>query len=341
MKEIIALEKMIEDEEKRIAFARHQLGEHESGTNKLTAMIKASTETKLEESLVSLELHHSMLDKLLAQDIEKLEEDERLKEAIKRKNYFKYQKVRLKRDIVSSNDEKLEAMMIIDELPSEVQFEDKELFDLAQKTIELNLRVHEGLDKELNEITKKFNELLKNCKDSDISEITLLNTQIPILILHFSVLLSNILENIEERNLAEFHGFPKYEDWWITELWSSHQAYFGLYKWKDIVSNLCISSDQKRAWEVIFANWIFVKKMLNGKGKLAYEYNFAFDTLLKDFAKLEEELSNPNILAMESIVEKITAKEDFSTVNDTHNIITPYLIFKRKRLDYKDDNNGK
>ena len=36
-----------------------------------------------------------------------------------------------------------------------------------------------------------------------------------------------------------FAGFPKYQDWWIRELWSSHQAYFALFKWKDIINNLC------------------------------------------------------------------------------------------------------
>ena len=34
---------------------------------------------------------------------------------------------------------------------------------------------------------------------------------------------------------SKFAGFPKYEDWWLKDLWKSHQAYFALYKWKNII----------------------------------------------------------------------------------------------------------
>lgn len=337
MKEIVALQELVESEEKRITFARRQLSDHESGANKLSAMIHASTETKLEDSLELLEKHQSMLDELLKQDIEELEEQERLKEAVQRKNYYKYQKVRLKRDTVRSNDEKLEALMIVDELPDGVNFEDKEIFEIAEQTIGLNLRVHEELDNTLKEITKKFQDLIKNCEEENVRELVTLNSLIPILVLHFSVLLSNIKENIEENNLPEFRGFPRFEDWWIEELWESHQAYLGLYKWKSIITGLCITSDQTRAWEVIFSNWIFVKKMLNGKGRLGFNYNFAFDSLIRKYAELEEEISSPNLLAMDTIIQKLTARIDFNTVSSEHNMVTSYLEYKRSKLNYSDN----
>ena len=75
--------------------------------------------------------------------------------------------------------------------------------------------------------------------------------------------------------------------------------------------------------------------MLNGKSKLAFEYDFAFDSLISSYANLEEELSEVNLISMESIVKSITKNEDFTTVTQNHNIITPYLEFKRKKLDYK------
>ncbi|MCK5111452.1 MAG: hypothetical protein KAQ94_08015 [Arcobacteraceae bacterium] len=335
MKEIIALQNLIEEEEKRVAFSKRQLAEHESGESKLTAMIKASTETNLDKAAELLAKHQSMLNELLQQDIQKLEEEERIKEAILKRNYYHYQKVRLKRDKTRSNDIKLEAMMIVDELPSEINFEDKEIFELAEKIIELHLRVHEDMDQKLEDIKKDFTNMLKNFKEEEISDLEMFKYRIPITVLHFSVLSSNIKENIEEDNLAEFKGFPKFEDWWIKELWTTHLAYFALFKWKAIVSSLCITSDQKRAWEVIFADWIFIKKMLNGKGKLAFELNFAFDSLIRTYAGLEEELDDGNLSSMKSIVQNLTLREDFSKLDKHHDMITSYLKFKRKKLDYK------
>jgi hypothetical protein len=160
----------------------------------------------------------------------------------------------------------------------------------------------------------------------------MLNYRIPLLVLHFSVLLSNIKQILEENNDACFRGFPKYEDWWIDELWSSHQAYFALFKWKSIISNLCITKEQKNTWSNIFDEWLFVKKLLNDKGSLAFDFHFAFDSLLTKHAELEEELIDKNLLAMESIIKEITKKEDFTKVRKNHNISTSYLAFKRNKL---------
>ena len=335
MKAIIALEELIKGEEKRVALLKRQLSEHESGTNKLTIMAKASTESSLAENSNLLDQHRAKLDELLKQDLKELEKEENLKAAIERKNYYHYQKIRLKRDKISSNDVKLEAMMIIDELPNDVHFEDKILLEIATKTLELDLRVHEDIEQELETIKNEFEALLKDTKDENINELGLLKFQIPILVLHFSVLVSNINENRKIEKLPEFGGFPKYEDWWIAELWLSHQAYFGLYKWKSIIKNLCNTSDQKRAWEVIFANWVNIKKVLSGKGKLGFELNFIFDTLIRNYSGLEEELSKIILTTMESIVKDITAKEDFTRSKD-HNLVTDYVEYKREKIGYVD-----
>ena len=335
MKAIIVLEELIKGEEKRVALLKRQLSEHESGTNKLTIMSKASTESSLVENSALLDEHRAKLDELLKQDLKELEKEENLKAAVERTNYYHYQKIRLNRDKVSSNDVKLEAMMIIDELPNDVHFEDKILLEIATKTIELNLRVHEDLDQNYAIIKKEFEDLLKDTKDENINELGLLKFQIPILALHFSVLVENIKENRERGKLPDFTGFPKYEDWWIAELWQSHQAYFGLYKWKSIIKNLCNTSDQKRAWEVIFANWVNIKKALNGKGKLGYELNYIFDTLIRNHSGLEEELSKIILTTMESIVKDITAKEDFITSKE-HNLVTDYVEYKREKIGYVD-----
>lgn len=331
MKAIISLQELIKDEEKRIKVAKQQLAAHESGEIRLSFLEKSSTENTLDELGGKLKQHQQMLNELLSGDLEQLEEEERLKAAIERKNYYHYQKVRMKRDKTVPNDLRLEAMSIIDELPENIDFDDQKLYDIAEKVIELDLAVHDSTNKLFQEIKKRFDTYLEKLDKESIDDLGMVNFYIPIIVLHFSVLVSNIKENIQEENLPEFKGLPKYEDWWIQELWQSHQAYFALFKWKSIVRNLCISADQKRAWDKIFSNWIFIKKLLNGKGVLGYEYSYIFDLLLKEHAGLEEECEEANLNNMESIIKRITQKEDFTTVIKEHQVITPYLNFKKSK----------
>jgi len=332
MKAIIALEELIKTGESRISLAKKQLSAHESGETKLTRMVKASTEENLEENTILLEKHKDMLAELLSQDIQELEEKERIKESIERKNYYHYQKVRLKRDVTKTNDEKIEAMMIVDELPENINIDDRELFEIAIKSIELHLVLHETIESDLTQIKNDFDDLTKDLIGEPIKDLGMFRYRIPIIVLQLYTLMLNIKQNIEEEELPAFRGFPRFEDWWIDELWSSHQAYFGLFKWRKIIKNLCITSDQKRAWKAIFANWIFVKKYLNGKGQLAYEYNFAFDTLIRRYAELEDELNEDNLLSMENLVKELTNKEDFLSVKKNHDVVTPYLAFKKEKL---------
>jgi len=336
MKVIIALEEMIKTNENVVKSIKKQLAKHESGESKLSFMGKASAETNLENAQEQLERHREKLKELMSQDMGELEEKERIKESIERKNYLHYQKIRLKRDVTKSNDEKIEAMLILDELKEDCYIEDKELFEIASKVIALHLTVHSDIEHKLKEIKKDFEEQTKNIKGENIRELGMLNSQVAIVILHFSVLVSNILENIEEDNLSPFRGLPKFEDWWIAELWRNHQAYYGLYKWKEIIKKLCITADQKNAWEIIFSNWVSIKKTLNGKGVLAYHYNYAFDTVLRKHAQLEEELATSSLTSMESLMEKLAKNEDFTKTISNHKIVTDYVLFKREILDYKD-----
>ncbi|MDC0932514.1 hypothetical protein OAR97_01575 [Arcobacteraceae bacterium] len=336
MKIIIALEEMIKNNENVIKSIKKQLSNHDSGISKLTFMGKASAETNLENAQEQLERHTQKLKELMTQDMSELEERERVRDAIERKNYLKYQKVRIKRDVSKKNDEKLEAMLIIDELKEDSLIEDRELFEIASKVISLNLSIHCELESKLSEIKNDFEGLLTDFDDENIKDLGILNTQASILILHFHVLLTNIKENIEEDNLPPFRGFPKFEDWWIVELWSNHHAYYALFKWKGIISKQCITDDQKKAWELVFSNWISFKKILSGKGVLAYHYNYAFDTVMRKYSELEEELATSSLESMSELTQKIISKEDFSVVPKNQKIITNYVLFKREKLNYKD-----
>lgn len=407
MKSIVALEELIKENEQRIALQRRMLTEHESGVNRLSKLVVASTESHLEEETELVTKYKAMLDELLAQDQKELEEKERLEEAIRRKKYFDNQKRRVKASREVPSDQKLEAMMILDELPEEISFEDNELYEVALKSLELNLASHEQLSEQLENIKKDFHGIISKARNDQISSLGMLDIQIPILILHFNTLVTNIQQTIDDRikeeeekrkqeeeerkrkeeeerkerekkekgetaeqpeeNIEEeiegiekidleeipevteaenleveeedkenalnkkFQGLPKYEDWWIEELWSSHQAYFALFKWKAIIENQCLTSEQKTAWSKIFDNWVFIKKLLNNKGELAFEYAYAFDSLITRYVGLEEELVDKNLEAMEDIILRITENEDFSKVMRGHEIETPYLKFKRNR----------
>jgi len=338
MKAIIALEKMIEDDENHLKLAKKQLADHEAGINTLSSLMKASTEVTIEERNIRLEKSKAMLSELLKQDVKELEKEEQIKEAIVRKNYFHYQKIRLKRDKVRTNDEKIEAMLIIDELPNNVSFEDEDLFRIGGESLKMQLSLHEQLQNTFREIQQNFEKLTKDLKDEELSELGLLKYQIPIVILQLNTLVENIKSNLEDDGEEEFSGFPKFEDWWLRELWVNHQAYFGLYKWKSIISKLCQSTDQERAWEIIFANWVNIKKQITMKGKLAFEYNFAFDTLIRDYCGLEEELATTSLESMEKLIQYLTKKEDFTQYvsADAHHLVTKYTAFKRDKIDYKD-----
>lgn len=332
MKTIVALQEMIQEEEKRIKVAKQQLLAHESGENKLSFLERSSTEASLENLNESLKKHQDMLTRLLSGNLEELEEEERLKAAIERKNYYHYQKVRLKRDKTMPNDIRLEAMHILDELPQDIGFEDSALYELAQKMISLELSLHDDTNKLFQEIKKKFEDQLTKAQIEQIDDLGMVDFYVPIVVLHFNVLLSNIKDNIANLNLEDFKGLPKYEDWWIEELWESHQAYYALFKWKNIIKQLCITADQKRAWEKIFSNWLFIKKLLKNKGKLAFAYSYAFDSLIEEYAELEEELEEKNLTTMEQIIKKITQNEDFTKVSENHQIITDYVNFKLEQI---------
>jgi len=341
MKAIIALEELIKEDEAHIKLAKKQLADHDSGINKLSPMVKGSTEAGFEEASKRLEKNQAKLTELLTHDLVELEKQERIKEAIIRKNYFDFQKKRIKRDKSVTNDIKLEAMMIIDELPEndELGIEDDILYDIAEKSIKMQLSLHERIDDKLTEIKNDFYALLEKVDKEEIKELELLSNQIAVVILHLSVLITNIEENIEEdEDEPPFPGLPKFEDWWIKELWINHQAYFSLFKWKQIVTSLCQSGEQKRAWDIIFSNWISIKKYICNKGEQAFKYNLAFDTLMNNHCGLEEELATTSLESMESIIKKLIQIEDFSKFSNegNHNIITEYTKFKRIRTGFKD-----
>jgi len=332
MNALIAIQDLIKQNKKRISILQAQLEDHRSGRSKLTPMTLASAENGLEKSKEALEKNEMILNELLKKDIQEYEKEERLKEAIRRKNYFKYQKNRLKKNNTLPQNQKLEAMMIIDELPADINLEDDDLFSIAETTIKLDLRIHDELDEELQDIKKDFENLIKNVSKEDISRLGVLNTHIPVIALHLSVLIENIKNTIKEAGLPEFKGLPKFHDWWFEELWYNHQAYFALFKWKNIISALCITDEQKRSWDVIFSNWAFIKKLLNKKADLGFEYTFAFDTLMKHHCNMDEELDESNIKKLETIIEDITKKEDFHKYHSPHNIKTPYYQFKKIKL---------
>ncbi len=331
MEIITNLEKKIKTYSEKISSLKKQLNDCDDGKIKLTYIARASAEASLERNKQQLEAVQKELEYLKQQDFQELLEKQRIKEEVETKNYYKYQKLRIQRSKYGTVEEKHEVMMILDELPKDIKIEDQELFEIAKQSMKLNLLLHCNIHQKYDDIKKDFNILIENLATEKIQELIILNYRIPMIVLQLQILKENIKENITDDKLGHFKGFPKFYDWWIDELWISHQAYLGLYRWKDIINHLCITGDQKRAWEIIFKNWIFVKKLLNKKGEMAYEYNYAFDILLKKYTLMEDELDEKNLNSIKDIVIKLTKSENFIHYSNKHDIVTPYLEFKLNR----------
>ncbi|MGB5867052.1 MAG: hypothetical protein WBG69_04165 [Arcobacteraceae bacterium] len=328
MNVIEELEKRIKSLNSHIEQSKNQIVEDDSGVKKLSMIVRASAELSIEKNTFLLGKYQQKLRKLLSKDINSVLEEEKTKKEIQERNYFKYQAQRIKRDKTRTPREIENALIIIDELPQGFKLEDIDIFEIGHKSRELFLELHSDLDDDLLEIKNEFLELIESHFNNENVELRLLNYRIPILILQLRVLLSNIRENIKDDNLKDFKGLPKFQDWWIQELWTSHQAYMGFFRWKQIILNLFVTSEQKKSFEMVFKNWLLVKKILNIKGETAYVYNNAFDQMIHKYAELEEETNESNLESLQSIVTKITKKENFLTVSEHHNIITPYMQFK-------------
>jgi len=338
---VIALEKLIEENQQKVNNCRAQLGKIQNNTISVSSLKMASIENTLEQASLNLEKYSKILDAIPQKEKDKQKELLSVQQALKKQSYYKLQKIRIKRNLNLNRNQKLEAMMIIDELPNDINFDDKELLEISDIIIKQNIREVIDIDKKLSEIRDAFN--IKKDKfeeDKDLKYFVFLDTYIPIIILHFSYLIEDIKSKITEYNEEQkdenkkikFRGLPRFEDWWIEELFINHQAYFGLYKWKMIIKKACINKQQEMIWEKIFNNWLMIKKILNSKEENAFYYNFIFDDLIRTYVGLEEELDNDNLIAMEKIINNIIQKEDFTKMKEIHNNNTIYSQWKIQEL---------
>lgn len=322
------VENVIDQTKKRIALFEFKLKEHENGTERLSAMAKVSTETKLEEALFTLQTYELKKEELLkidSQERERLEREARLQEL---KLYAKNQKNRFMTNKELPLEVKNEVLKTLDELPEDVIFMDEELIDLAEKSLQLNLREVDEHLQTIQKIKVDFDILFKDINIQGIKDIEFINNQILSLVLQFHTLVDNIAQEFKNEGKS-FNGLPKYEDWWIQELWSSHLAFFSLIKWKKSIKKYCYTKLQKKSWNIIFANWVTIKEVLNCYFEDGFEYQYAFDQLISKYARLNEELVDKNLVNIEKFMASETKKEDFGIKYSKHQAITSYLIFKR------------
>lgn len=341
---IYALERLMKEHETNIANASKQLKDVDAGTIQLSALKIASVENTLEESQNEYNRYKAIYDAIPEDEKEKFKSLQRVQDGLAKQSYYKLQKIRLKRNLNLKRNQKLEAMMVIDELPNEIHFEDDQLINIAQVIIKYNVREVVELEELLISIKDEFHKQLEQLNDSeDLKNFTFLDTYIPVIILYMHVLFEDIKKSIEDYNniidekdshmqKKVFKGIPKYEDWWINELFINHQAYFALFKWKHIIEDLCVTDQQKIIWDKVFNCWLMIKKILNTKEENAYDYTFIFDQLLTKYVEIEEELEIDNIKSMEKIISDITKKEDFTQNHNKHEITTTYFNWKKSKL---------
>ncbi|MGE4457557.1 MAG: hypothetical protein AB7E13_11535 [Arcobacteraceae bacterium] len=345
MKTIIVLKNLISETEAKVKLFKRQLSEHESGINRLSRVIKASTETNLLEGTQKLETYSQMLKDAISYIPKDDEYVQELENAVKKQQAYNIKQLRLKKIdyILIPSDKKLESMKIFDEFDLQDNITEDNAFEIF---ISINgvedekVEEYKGLFKEIN---KDFNGMLKSInKNEDIYDLGILNYKIVLFIVNFHILTNSIKELLtpkveessdnQEKPKTNFKGYPKYEDWWIDELCKNPEAYLALYKWKSIIGSLCVTSTNKLKWEKIFKQWIFIKTLLNTKKERAYPYQYAFDMLLKKYCDLEEELEDENIEALENIIHTVILKEDMTSITKGHHLVTAYLKYKKDKL---------
>lgn len=201
------------------------------------------------------------------------------------------------------------------------------MLEIKETIKSLNLENIQSVDQKYIEIKNDFTSQLSKIKNENIKSIGGLDITIPIFITQFNAL----VVDMKEKN-QNFKGLPKYQDWWIKELWYSHQSYFALFRWKVIIDSQCANKSQKKLWNKLFTTWLNIKRKIRLKSKQGYEYHNVFDKLVEKYCELEEELENTNLESMEKIVKMITKKEDFTNLRKGHSTQTSYLKFKQEKI---------
>ena len=341
---IYALEKLIKEYESNIANASKQLKDLDAGKITLSPLKIASVENTLEFSTAEYEKYKAIYDAIPQKEKEDFRELKDVQEMLAKQSYYKLQKIRIKRNLNLKRNQKLEAMMVLDEVPIEVKFDDAQLLEVANVIIKYNARESVELVAELGVIREEFDKRLDGLKDKeDLKHFHFLDTYIPIILLHFSILVKDIEETItlynekaletkgqvDEVALVNFVGFPKYEDWWFEELLKNHEAYFALYFWKYKIDEYCLTEQQKIIWDKLFTNWLMIKKILTSKDENAYAYNFIFDDMLQKYGKIDEEFEGEILQKNnEDLLKSMDDTDIFKHIAE-HEIATVYSKWKK------------
>lgn len=330
MKSIISLEKLRSDIEEHIKFSKKQLRDYEAGYIQLSLIAVASAEENLEKNKSLVEKYTMMIDQLYKLDNSDPRQKAKIEECIDKKKYYYNNKIRLENDKVKDNDEKLDICMILDEVKEDIFIENQSLFDMAFKKIEHYLIIDTDAKSEFLEIKKDFTNDIQNIKDIYINDLGMINIKSIILISQFKILIVNIKQTMEEKELEPLLNLPKFEHWWIDELWENHLSYFALMDWKYKISLFCLTEEQKDAWDYIFSKWLFIKKFLNNKGEIAYEYQFIFDTYLLKYIELDEEIDESNIEYNKERIRKMVKDIDLKPLGDDYDFSTNHLKYKQE-----------
>lgn len=333
MKSIIALVDIIKELEVRISTGKALLSKHNSGEETLSLLSQSSAENNLEKNTPLLAQYRELL-----KELEKLEqidsfENRRLRASVDRKKYYKYNNKKEKNLKIRVNDDRIEASMIVDELPEEFILENEELFDIATKNLQDQLTFYDDSESLLRTIQEEFNNLIQGFTEENIKNLELLNYMIPILTFQLYIFMKNIIESQDVESakvdlMTDESFFPKYNDWWISELWESHIAYFSLTKWKFDIQKKCPDIKYERVWTILFNNLLFVKTLISEKSDLAFEYQYIFDGLLKKYVYLESELDKNVIQTVKEEIKKSIDNENLLELIPKHSVITPYLNYK-------------
>jgi len=277
MKTTIALEKLILEIKQKLKAYKKKIDDNETGTIKLSSVEKASAEQNIDILKDKLEIYNDFSEKLTL--LTSSNKKERLLNVIDRSNIYK-NKLNFPLTNYDFINEDIYIGSVLDEVLSLELRKQNEFERLIRSSLEDYIEVDENLlTNSIKAISIHIVNAMSGFKPNEIKNIVdILNNMVIVLVQ--LKLLFNSIKNYGDEPLDELI-IPKYSNWWISDYFVSHDAYSSLVQWKQEINNLSNTDEEKLAWNLIFNNWLLIKKQLDLKSTPAFKLHILFDDLLE------------------------------------------------------------
>lgn len=296
MKTIIAIESLIKDYEEKIKFHKKQLADHESGENRLTLVVQASTEENIIKLGLLLDKNKKLLVDLKNTQRENQERKKKIATLIEKSKKYE-NNIEINEKEIFLTDKQLYLNEIYDEIYPSSKLKIDEISTLIYKSMENYCEIGSEFRVTLEDIIKDFDKLTKGKTKTDILDFEDIKFRIIVFIGKLSVLHDSIINSIIQKDEIEEDQqdkititLPKYHGWWIENLYKNYKAYLKLLNWIESIKNKAITDEQKDGWDALLIEWLYIQQTLSIKENNTFKLRFIFDTLVEKYGKIYEEM---------------------------------------------------